>query len=181
MVKEDSGDDLKKKIKDLEKTLDDCHLPMNIKRYLGKRLKNRDNHTMLQLATSRYLIEEGYDVSLEYVKTPSLQCDIWATRTSNGVNEDLNIEIESGPLYNSKHRKKYNASVVERGADYIMARDISKAARYSHASKRFGFGIPSTYILQIPREFLLAPEKGARKSLGNTNVFATIFILRKKR
>ncbi len=141
---------LRERLKELENDLDEYKTRglRNVERHLE--MSNVSMlHADLQLILSKHLIKDGYRALVES-PIKSFICDIVALRDS----EKFNIEIETG-LYNIRDRD-FNMEAMIREK---RARTISKAARYSHLSYSFGFGVPPNYSIQMPREFSRLPEE----------------------
>lgn len=103
------------------------------------------NHSVMELACAKYLIEKGYDVQLEYPLNQLLTCDLFATK---GLG-NLIVEIETGFI------PPENALAP---LTYTSARLASKIIRYSSFAGKFALGVPPHYILPFPRTLAKPPR-----------------------
>ncbi len=104
------------------------------------------NHSVMELVCAKYLILKGYDVQIEQPLSDILTCDLYATKGYG----NLIVEIETGYI------------PPEHAMDpltYTYARLASKIIRYSCFSGKFAIGIPSHYILPLPRTLALPPRR----------------------
>jgi hypothetical protein len=102
------------------------------------------NHSVLELITAGYLINEGYKVYVE-VEMAGGVADLYAIK---GI--DLVIEVETGYV------PPNNAVNAE---EFLMGRLALKTARYSNVAHGFYIAVPSFYIPPIPSELLLKPDE----------------------
>jgi len=114
------------KILDLRTQLEQMHRENRVK----------INHSVMELVTAKYLIENGFDVKLES-GIDGVSADIYAEK---GLGT-LMVEVETGfvPPENA-----LDPSV------YLRVRITSKIVRYSSYASKFVIATPPYYILQIP-------------------------------
>jgi hypothetical protein len=103
------------------------------------------NHSVIELACAKYLIEKGYEVQIEYPLNDLLTCDLFATK---GLG-NLIVEIETGFI------PPENALAP---LTYTSARLASKIIRYSSFAGKFALGVPPHYILPFPRALAKPPR-----------------------
>jgi hypothetical protein len=96
------------------------------------------NHSVMELVCSKYLIQKGYEVQLEYPLNELLTCDLFSTK---GLG-NLIVEIETGYI------PPENALAP---LTYTSARLASKIIRYSSFAGKFALGVPPHYVLPFPR------------------------------
>ncbi|MEM3383410.1 MAG: hypothetical protein QXL52_02080 [Nitrososphaerales archaeon] len=103
------------------------------------------NHSVMELLCAKHLILKGYYVEVEHQLSDTLVCDLFGVRGEG----KLIIEIETGytPPEHALDPLTYN-----------RARIVSKIARYSTFSDKFGLGTLPTNILQIPEFFQKPPS-----------------------
>ncbi|NYT11330.1 MAG: hypothetical protein GKC03_02115 [Methanomassiliicoccales archaeon] len=103
------------------------------------------NHSVLEMIVAKHLMEEGYDVDLEYRVDGELTCDVFA-RKGMGV---MIVEVETGYVP--------PAHALD-PVSYIRARISSKISRYSKFCHKFALGAPPHYIMPIPEVLTLPPR-----------------------
>jgi len=103
------------------------------------------NHSVMELACAKYLIEKGYEVQIESQLNELLTCDLFAMK---GLG-NLIIEVETGFI------PPENALAP---LTYTSARLASKIIRYSSFAGKFALGVPPHYILPFPRAFAKPPR-----------------------
>ncbi len=110
---------------------------------MAKRKLIKSNHTIMEVIIAAYLIERGYNITVERKLDEDLICDIYAEKEDT----KLIVEVETGfvPPSNSLDPILYRA-----------VREISKVVRYSKYSDYFALATPPYHILQLP-EFLFFP------------------------
>ncbi|MEM0449644.1 MAG: hypothetical protein QW520_07490 [Methanomassiliicoccales archaeon] len=108
------------------------------------------NHSILELVVAKYLIENGYEVSLEHSLGSGLTCDVYAIKGMGTVI----VEVETGYVPPSHALDPI---------DYIKARIASKIARYSSYCNKFSLGAPAHYIMPIPA-MLIKPARFREQS-----------------
>ena len=119
---------------------------------LAERLKDlrernmlKINHSILELVVAKYLVQDGYEVSLEYTLESGLTCDVFAKK---GMGTFI-VEVETGYVPPSHALDP---------VDYIKARIASKIARYSGYCNKFSLGSPAHYVMPIPRMLTKPPR-----------------------
>lgn len=117
-----------------------AQLPSLAQRLKDLRERNmlKINHSVLELVVAKYLIQDGYEVSLEHTLDSGLTCDVYAKK---GLGTFI-VEVETGYVPPSHALDP---------VDYIKARIASKIARYSGYCNKFSLGAPAHYIMPIPR------------------------------
>ena len=93
------------------------------------------NHSVMELVTAKYLIENGFDVELER-ELDGVFCDVYAMKGYGSVI----VEVETGFV------------PPENAVDpttYLKARIASKITRYSGFANKFILATPPYYIMQI--------------------------------
>jgi hypothetical protein len=103
------------------------------------------NHSVMELACAKYLLEKGHEVLIEYTLNQILTCDLYATK---GLG-NLIVEVETGFI------PPENALAP---LTYTSARLASKIIRYSSFAGKFALGVPPHYILPFPRAFAKPPR-----------------------
>ena len=103
------------------------------------------NHSVIELACAKYLIEREYEVQIEFPLNELLTCDLFATK---GLG-NLIVEVETGFI------PPENALAP---LTYTSARLASKIIRYSSFAGKFALGVPPHYILPFPRAFAKPPR-----------------------
>jgi len=111
--------------------------------------KVKVNHSVMEIVMGAYLINHGYEVYVEEEVGDLLTADVVAYR--NG--KKMIIEIETGFV------SPENALDPQ---SYLMARMISKVARYGKHADIFSFATPLHNILQIS-SFYLKPLRHRRR------------------
>jgi hypothetical protein len=119
---------------------------------LAQRLKDlrernmlKINHSILELVVAKYLVQDGYEVSLEHTLESGLTCDVFAKK---GMGTFI-VEVETGYVPPSHALDP---------VDYIKARIASKIARYSGYCNKFSLGSPAHYVMPIPRMLTKPPR-----------------------
>ncbi|MDD1747827.1 MAG: hypothetical protein LUQ16_08705 [Methanomassiliicoccales archaeon] len=119
---------------------------------LAERLKDlrernmlKINHSILELVVAKYLVQDGYEVSLEHTLESGLTCDVFAKK---GMGTFI-VEVETGYVPPSHALDP---------VDYIKARIASKIARYSGYCNKFSLGSPAHYVMPIPRMLTKPPR-----------------------
>jgi hypothetical protein len=110
------------------------------------------NHSVLEMIVAKHLIEDGYEVELEYRVDGELTCDVLA-RKGMGV---MIVEVETGYVPPSHALDPIS---------YIRARIASKIARYSGFCHKFVLGAPPHYIMPIPEVVTLPPRSRKESDL----------------
>ena len=102
------------------------------------------NHSVMELVTAKYLIENGFDVKLEH-ELDGVFCDVYAMKGYGSVI----VEVETGfvPPGNAVDP-----------ATYLKARIASKITRYSGFANKFILATPPYYIMQIPPALTKPPR-----------------------
>lgn len=95
------------------------------------------NHSVMELVCAKYLIEENYDVELEYGLNSLLTCDLYGVKSL----ENFIVEIETGFI---------PPETALSPLTYTSARLASKIIRYSSFASNFALGVPQHYILPFP-------------------------------
>lgn len=110
------------------------------------------NHSVMEVVCATDLIIKGYEADVEYRLNDILTCDVY------GVKGDGNIiiEIETG-FVPPEHALDPNT--------YLLARVVSKIARYSAFAKKFGIGTPPHNIVQVPYVFLKPPRDRTKEEI----------------
>jgi len=103
------------------------------------------NHSILELVVAKYLVQDGYEVSLEHTLESGLTCDVFAKK---GMGTFI-VEVETGYVPPSHALDP---------VDYIKARIASKIARYSGYCNKFSLGSPAHYVMPIPRMLTKPPR-----------------------
>ncbi|NYT16368.1 MAG: hypothetical protein GKC02_10510 [Methanomassiliicoccales archaeon] len=106
------------------------------------------NHSVLEMIVAKHMIDEGYDVELEYRVDGDLTCDVFA-RKGMGI---MIVEVETGYVP--------PAHALD-PVSYIRARISSKISRYSKFCHKFVLGAPPHYVMPIP-EVLTQPPRYRR-------------------
>lgn len=104
------------------------------------------NHSVMELVCAKYLIEKGFEVSVEHPLEGGLTCDLFATKGYGSII----VEIETGFI------------PPEHALDpsmYLAARIASKIIRYSAHAGKFALGIPPHYVLQFSQTFTQPPRE----------------------
>jgi hypothetical protein len=124
-----------------------AQLPSLAQRLKDLRERNmlKINHSILELVVAKYLIQDGYEVSLEHTLESGLTCDVFA---SKGLGTFI-VEVETGYVPPSHALDP---------VDYIKARIASKIARYSGYCNKFSLGSPAHYVMPIPRMLTKPPR-----------------------
>lgn len=102
------------------------------------------NHSVMELVTAKYLIENGFDVELEH-EVDGVFCDVYAMKGYGSVI----VEVETGFV------------PPENAVDpttYLKARIASKITRYSGFANKFILATPPYYIMQIPPAITKPPR-----------------------
>jgi len=111
------------------------------------------NHSVMELACAKYLIEKGYEVQIESQLSEILTCDLFAMK---GLG-NLIVEVETGFI------PPENALAP---LTYTSARLASKIIRYSSFAGKFALGVPPHYILPFSRVLAKPPRnRGDREIL----------------
>jgi hypothetical protein len=103
------------------------------------------NHTVMELVCSKFLIQKGYEVQLEYPLSELLTCDLYGIK---GLG-NLIVEVETGFI------PPENALAP---LTYTTARLASKIIRYSNFAGKFALGVPPHYILPFPATLAKPPR-----------------------
>ena len=129
-----------------------AQLPSLAQRLKDLRERNmlKINHSVLELVVAKYLIQDGYEVSLEHTLESGLTCDVFAKK---GMGTFI-VEVETGYVPPSHALDP---------VDYIKARIASKIARYSGYCNKFSLGSPAHYVMPIPR-MLTKPPRSREQS-----------------
>lgn len=125
------------------------------------------NHSVLEILCARHLIDQGYEVVVEYqLEGGVLNADIYAVRVKipdesttfvgtdkeeiPELGETLVVEVETGfvPPDAALNPTKYRQSRI-----------TAKIARYGGYSDKFSLATPSYHVLQIPPVLLKPPKK----------------------
>ena len=120
------------------------------------------NHSVLEMIVARHLIEEGYEVDLEFQVDGDLTCDVYARK---GMGEMI-VEVETGYVPPSHALDPVN---------YIRARIASKIARYSNYCHRFVVGAPPHYIMPIPEVLTQPPRMRDPEELGRIKEYCDMY------
>lgn len=116
---------------------------------LYKRNLVKINHSAMELLCAKKLMElDCSRVLVEHSLKENLVCDTFGEKEGDGGTERLIVEIETGfvpPEY------------ALEPATYNEARVASKIARYSTFASSFILGAPPTYVLNLPKIFLVKP------------------------
>lgn len=103
------------------------------------------NHSVLEMIVAKHMIDEGYDVEIEYRVDGDLTCDVFA-RKGMGI---MIVEVETGYVP--------PAHALD-PVSYIQARISSKISRYSKFCHKFALGAPPHYVMPVP-EVLTQPPR----------------------
>jgi hypothetical protein len=103
------------------------------------------NHSVMEVVCAAHLIRLGYVVDVERYLGDNLVCDVYGERAGGGHI----VEIETG------FAPPENALDPQR---YLMARVVSKVARYSKFSDKFSLATPRYNILEIPEPLIKPPR-----------------------
>ena len=124
-----------------------AQLPTLAQRLKDLRERNmlKINHSILELVVAKYLVQDGYEVSLEHTLESGLTCDVFAKK---GMGTFI-VEVETGYVPPSHALDP---------VDYIKARIASKIARYSGYCNKFSLGSPAHYVMPIPRMLTKPPR-----------------------
>ncbi len=102
------------------------------------------NHSVMEVVTASYLIRKGFKVDVEH-QIGGLMCDVYAERGGT-----LIVEIETGFV------------PPEHALDpvgYMVARLISKVARYSRHAERFMLATPVDNFAQLHPALIKQPKQ----------------------
>jgi hypothetical protein len=111
------------------------------------------NHTVMELVCSKYLIQKGYEIQLEYPLNEILTCDLYGIK---GLG-NLIVEIETGFI------PPENALAP---LTYTSARLASKIIRYSSFAGKFALGVPPHYILPFPPTLAKPPRNRTEQEIA---------------
>ena len=125
-IKHDLSTEEEKKIHQLRDELIDMH----------RRKIVKINHSVMELICAKFLVQNGFDVSLEY-QVSELSTDLYATKGFGS----LIVEVETG-FVPPDHALD--------PIDYLKARIASKITRYSSYANKFVLAATPYYIMQIP-------------------------------
>ncbi len=103
------------------------------------------NHSVMEVVCAAHLIRLGYEVDVERYLGDNLVCDIYGEKAGGGHI----VEIETG------FAPPENALDPQR---YLMARVVSKVARYSKFADKFSLATPRYNILEIPEPLIKPPR-----------------------
>jgi hypothetical protein len=136
---------------------------------LAQRLKDlrernmlKINHSILELVVAKYLIQDGYQVSLEHTLESGLTCDVFATK---GLGTFI-VEVETGYVPPSHALDP---------VDYIKARIASKIARYSGYCNKFSLGSPAHYIMPIPKMLTKPPRMREQPEIDEVKRYCDMY------
>ncbi|MCW4024575.1 MAG: hypothetical protein NWF01_06020 [Candidatus Bathyarchaeota archaeon] len=110
------------------------------------------NHSVMELICSKFLIQKGYDVQIEYPLNEILTCDLYAIKGMG----NLVVEIETGFI------PPENALAP---MTYTSARLASKIIRYSSFAGKFALGVPPHYVLPFPSALAKPPRKRTEEEI----------------
>ncbi len=134
---------------------------------LSRRGLAKVNHSVMQVLCAKHLIEEGYEVRVEYsLNGGSLTADLFAVRERMlGLGEDPRDAILS-EMHGVSENEETLVLEVETGfvppkaalspGSYRSTRIAAKIARYAGFSHRFSLATPHYHVLQIP-DVMLQP------------------------
>ncbi|MEM1649268.1 MAG: hypothetical protein QXX47_00075 [Sulfolobales archaeon] len=106
------------------------------------------NHSMMELAVARYLVESGFEnVDIEIKLDADLVADVVGYKGARTV-----VEIETGFV---------PAEYSHEPLQYLKARLTSKIARYSALADVFILAFPTYYLPPIPKILLKKPKERA--------------------
>jgi hypothetical protein len=142
-----------------KKKLDDIRLYLV---ELYKRNLVKINHSVIELICAHYLLQQGYDVKVEYKLQQDLVCDVYGKKGDGNII----IEIETG-FVPPAHALDPTA--------YCSARIISKTARYSVYSNKFVLGTVASYVLPIPAFLQYAPRFRSSEDVNKGKALCDIY------
>jgi hypothetical protein len=102
------------------------------------------NHSVMELICAKYLVNDGFDVSIEH-SLNGLSTDVYAQKGYGS----LIVEVETG-FVPPDHALD--------PMDYLRGRVASKIIRYSSYANKFVLASPSHYIMQIPQSLTKPPR-----------------------
>jgi hypothetical protein len=108
------------------------------------------NHSVMEVVVASYLIRKGFDVDVEH-PLGDLVCDVYAER--GGA---LIVEIETGFV-----PPEHALDPVR----YMVARLISKVARYSKHAERFMLATPVDNFAQLHPALIKRPQERTHQEL----------------
>jgi hypothetical protein len=120
------------------------------------------NHSVLELVVAKYLIQDGYEISLEHVLESGLTCDVFAKK---GLGTFI-VEVETGYVPPSHALDPVN---------YIKARIASKIARYSGYCNKFSLGSPAHYVMPIPRMLTKPPRMRGQTEIETVKRYCDMY------
>ena len=120
------------------------------------------NHSALELVCAHGLIREGYDVKVEHRLDRALVCDVYGAR-SGGTRI---VEIETGFI---------PPEAALRPRVYVRSRIASKIARYSRFASKFTLGTTPSYVLDVPRFFILPSRLRSRAEAAELKSLTDIY------
>ncbi|MEM0120754.1 MAG: hypothetical protein QXP58_00875 [Thermoprotei archaeon] len=110
------------------------------------------NHSVMEVVVASYLIRKGFDVDVEH-SLDGLVCDVYAQKGGT-----LIVEIETGFV-----PPEHALDPVR----YMVARLISKVARYSKHADRFMLATPVDNFAQLHPALIKQPKERTREDLEN--------------
>ena len=113
---------------------------------MGKYHRNevKINHTVMEIICAKYLIQLGFNVSLEH-SLNSVSTDIYAQKGMGS----LIVEVETGFVPPDHALDPMT---------YLKARVTSKITRYSSYANKFVLASPPHYIMQVPPSLTKPPR-----------------------
>ncbi|MBD3205217.1 hypothetical protein GF319_02595 [Candidatus Bathyarchaeota archaeon] len=111
---------------------------------MQKRNVVKINHSVMEIIIAKYLIQNGFDVNLEYVLN-GISCDIYAKKGFGS----LIVEVETGFVPPDHALDPIT---------YLKARITSKITRYSAFANKFVLASTPYYIMQIPSSLTKPPR-----------------------
>jgi hypothetical protein len=123
------------------------------------------NHSVMEVVCAAHLIRLGYEVDVERYLGDNLVCDIYGEKAGGGHI----VEIETG------FAPPENALDPQR---YLMARVVSKVARYSKFSDKFSLATPRYNVLEIPESLIKPPRSRTQEEIRELKSLCDIYYRR---
>jgi len=127
-----------------EEELEKVHRLRNDLLEMNRRNIVKINHSVMEIIIAKYLIQDGFDVNLEYLLN-GISCDIYAKKGFGS----LIVEVETGFVPPDHALDPIT---------YLKARITSKITRYSAFANKFVLASTPYYIMQIPSSLTKPPR-----------------------
>jgi hypothetical protein len=127
-----------------EEELEKIHKLRNDLFEMNRRNIVKINHSVMEIIIAKYLIQDGFDVNLEYLLN-GISCDIYAKKGFGS----LIVEVETGFVPPDHALDPIT---------YLKARITSKITRYSAFANKFVLASTPYYIMQIPSSLTKPPR-----------------------